>query len=649
MSSEIDDQLPTYPSRPIAFIDIPEPTNPTADFQYNFFTTDEAVSSDATRVLLDLGIMSPEDITSINQSSRLPRYVELKWSMVDFNSFEDGSYRENIYNTYSLSDIKDSLGADISYDNIMDEEAISNAFFTAAAMQDTGADTQFYQLATGVAAAYGIDFDTNSGNTIGDTLARMIGTTSLIDPSGKKLLMETLSNLQSQGATFAQSDTNTAIDSFVWTPVRNLKFNFNINNLIISSLLKSSAENTVSLFEDEIRAALLSANKIQSNAILNSTPGSVDISGDYDFEIAPLHMSSHPITDGNPEDFNEGASLVGYIIEKQEILPDGSLIQRDPIMITSKNVKSVKDPYVRYGGAYIYTVKSIAVARFEAMRGDPESSNADQIVIADVLIKSKGATLTVNCFESVPPPPPNNLKFHYDFDQDNLVFFWDFPVNPQRDIKRFQIFRRKSISEPFTILKEYDFDDSESKSNTLERTPGTLIETMKYPSTLYVDNEFNKSSSYIYAVCAIDARGLTSNYSSQFLVQFDSLKQSISANSVSIEGAPKSYPNMYLSKDLFVDTIKDSGHSRINLYFDPEYLDVLSGETGSEKSLSLFSMNSNERNPDYRLQIINTDLQQGEIVNIYIRGDLPDDYYSYTRASSIELSSLGGLSFGSDT
>jgi len=643
MSSEIDGQLPTYPSRPVAFIDIPEPTDFSADFQYNFFTSDERVSGDATTVLIDMGITRTDQLLTTNQASRLPRYIELQWSMVDFNNFEDGSYRENLYNTYNLDDYG------ISESDIMDEEAISNAFFSAAAMQDTGADVSFYRLSAGSAAVLGIDFDTTSGNTVGASLARMIGSTSIVDSSGKKLLMETLSNLQSQGVTFASSDVNTSIDSFLWTPARNLKFNFNINNLIISSLLKSSSENSLSLFEDELRSGLLAAKKIQNSAITNSNPGAVDISGDYDFEITPIHMTEQPTTDGNLEYFNEGAVLAGYVIEKQELLPDGSLIQRDSILVSSKGIKSVKDPHVRYGAAYIYTVKAVAIARFEAMRGDPESSNADQIVIADVLIKSKGTSLTVNCFESVPPPPPNNLRFHYNFETEDLVIFWDFPVNTQRDIKRFQIFRRKSVHDPFTILKEYDFDDSESKSNTLEKTPRTLIETMTYPSTYFIDEEFKKSSSYIYAVCSVDARGLTSNYSSQFLVSFDSFKQSVKVTTVSAKEAPKSYPNLYLTQDLFVDTMKDSGHSRINLYFDPEYIDVLSGETGTEESLSLFSKDGTTENPDYRLQIINTDLQQGEVVNIYIGGSIPSEYFSYTRASSIELASMGGLDFGSDS
>jgi len=641
--SDLDSQLPTYPSRPVTFIDIPEPKNFTAKFQYNFFTPDERTSANSTSFLVDLGITTAEEIRTLAQRSRFPRYVSLKWSMEDFNDFEPGDWRYNVNTSYNLAD------KGIESSDIMDEEAISNAFFSAAAMQDTGTDIYFYSLAAAASRLFGIDFDSTSGNTVGNEVADIIGSTSLVDSSGKKLLVETLSNLQSQGVTFSSSDVRTSIDSFMWTPVRNLKFNFNLNNLIISSLLRSSSENHLSLFEDEIRAALPAAREIQSRAIVNSTPGSIDISGEYDFEIAPIAMTAIDVSDSGIENLNESTVLVGYVIEKQEILTDGSLVKRDSIFISNNNITELHDPFVRYGGAYIYTVKAVAIARFEAIRGDPDSSNSDQVVIADVLIKSKGVSLTANCFESVPPPPPNNLRFHYDFGQESLVVFWDFPVNPQRDIKRFQIFRRERVSEPFSLLKEYDFDNSESRSSTLENVPSSLIETMPYASTYFIDSEFKKGNKYIYSICSIDARGLTSNYSSQFMVEFDTFKQRIKSTTVSSEEAPKSYPNLYLTQDLFVDTMKDSDHSKINLYFDPEYLDVLrnvsldSGLT-TEESLSLLSLNGSSGNPDYRLQIINTDFQQGEIVDIYIGNSLSESYFSYSEPSEIELSALGGLS-----
>ena len=538
---------------------------------------------------------------------------------------------------------------------IMDEEAISNGFFTAAKVQDTGADLEFYRIGSTAAMALSIDFNSTSGNTVGSELAHIIDLSSLTDTSGKKMLVENLSNLQAQGVTFASTDVNESLDSFTWNPVRNLKFNFNINNTVISTLLNASTENQLGLFEDELRAGIATAAAVQEQAVASSTPGQILVDDEYDFEIVPIAMYAIE-ADAAAESslLNEGSCLVGYIVEKQEINTDGSLTNHSPIIVSSKNVKSVVDPHVRYGGAYLYTIKSVALCRFEAIRGDPLGENADQLVIADVLVKSKGINITANCFESVPPPPPVDLKFHYDFEEDNLCILWDFPVNPQRDIKRFQIFRRSSVQDPFTILKEYDFDDSESKSNTLESTPATLTEVMDYASTYYKDDEFTKESSYIYAVCSIDARGLTSNYSTQFLVEFDSFANKLKISVISAEEAPKSYPNLYLNQDLFVDTMKDSGHSRITLYFDPEYLDVLEtvsseDSTGatvtSESSLSLISQGLGEV-PDYKLQIINTDFQQSEIVEIYTNNRLVSIGYDYAEISQIDLKTLGLSSLG---
>ena len=53
---------------------------------------------------------------------------------------------------------------------------------------------------------------------------------------------------------------------------------------------------------------------------------------------------------------------------------------------------------------------------------------------------------------------------------------------------------------------------------------------MKVGSTLYRDIDFTKDSVYIYAVCAIDARNLTSGYSLQMQVSFDKKSNKIVLN-----------------------------------------------------------------------------------------------------------------------
>jgi hypothetical protein len=118
-------------------------------------------------------------------------------------------------------------------------------------------------------------------------------------------------------------------------------------------------------------------------------------------------------------------------------------------------------------------------------------------------------------------------------------------------VKKFQVFRRASIDEPFQLLKMYDFDDSEIKAEENETVFQGLVEVQSNPSTLYIDPDFKKDSKFIYAVVSIDAHGLTSNYSDQFEVTFDRFKNRVIKKRISASGAPKPYPNMYLSADTF--------------------------------------------------------------------------------------------------
>ena len=97
---------------------------------------------------------------------------------------------------------------------------------------------------------------------------------------------------------------------------------------------------------------------------------------------------------------------------------------------------------------------------------------------------------------------------------------------------------------------------------------------MSSPTTFYDDYEFNRDGSFIYAVCCVDAHGLTSTLSPQFEISFNKYRNKLVKRLISTSGAPKAYPNLYLLQDTFVDVVKDSGHSQLTVYFDPEYLDV---------------------------------------------------------------------------
>jgi hypothetical protein len=130
---------------------------------------------------------------------------------------------------------------------------------------------------------------------------------------------------------------------------------------------------------------------------------------------------------------------------------------------------------------------------------------------------------------------------------------------------------------------------------------------------MYIENDaWDRSSAYIYAVCAVDAHGISSPYSNQIGVRWNSGRNTIDVVHVSAQGAPKPYPNLFVEKDAFVDTMKIEGSSQMTVVFQPECYKLVD-ERDTDLNLLAFG-------PDnfYRIQLINTDLQQDDWVDVFI-------------------------------
>jgi len=149
-------------------------------------------------------------------------------------------------------------------------------------------------------------------------------------------------------------------------------------------------------------------------------------------------------------------------------------------------------------------------------------------------------------------------------------------VNRSRDVTRFQLFRRKSLSEPFTLLKEFDFDQSVVEFKRIESPLPVNVVKSKFPVRRALDYDFGRSSEYIYAVCCVDAHGYISNYSAQYRVTFNRRLNNIVIKCVSPSNAPRPYPNLYvnLPGTLTLDSITRTGLTSMDVVFDPEYLTV---------------------------------------------------------------------------
>ena len=199
---------------------------------------------------------------------------------------------------------------------------------------------------------------------------------------------------------------------------------------------------------------------------------------------------------------------------------------------------------------------------------------------------------------------------------------WSFPVVSQRDIKRFQVFRRPGIEAPFELQVEYDFDDSVIPDPRSEYPRKSRVKEMSSPLTTYHDYEFTRDTAAIYSLCSIDAHDFSSNYSAQYVVWYDKIKNRLRKQLISPSGAPKPHPNFYLVEGLIPgmqdvnltsDCIKDSRHHSLQVFFDPEYLSIVNDD-GEDLEL----LATKETKGSYKLQIINCDRQQSQVVDIEI-------------------------------
>jgi hypothetical protein len=434
------------------------------------------------------------------------------------------------------------------------------------------------------------------------------------DTTSKSFIFNSLHNIQSAGYQYAQTDSNQLVRDQFLENVRGFSSGLSLNNLFIGDISNRVLENQNSIFADEFAAALERSNYIQGVSRGNTSPFRIS-SAAYDMTI-PYYTYEQVSKSSffDKHDFSSDVYHVGFIIEKFGQNVDGSVKVYDSIYVDNPQTTSFIDANVRYGAVYSYTVRSVyeitVYVATESLAGRPTG-----IVKAKMLVATTGKNVDRFCEETVPPPPPEDVFFNF-MPEGDLFIGWQFPFNKQRDIKKFQIFRRKSIKEPFELLQVLDFDDSVVKTPNSEDIPNERISYKTEPTCFYVDKEFNLNSKYIYSIVSVDAHGYTSNYSTQFEVSVNMFTESLVIKDVVRKGCPKPYPNLLLEQDFFVDLLKDSGHTQMKVFLNPDYTDLVNS-SGSRLGVIKY----NGQQPTYKLHILETNLAQDQMVDITLRNE----------------------------
>jgi len=608
----------TYPSAPVSLIDLPEVKSANSEFFYNYYTKDERTVSTGVQTVLDISSLD-QDIEFVKKKNTFPRSVILKVAVYNESSKVNQRRQDGVDDSTYLSGwVSSNINGTFIKDNkndIVFEGGLATSRFSSLILMDNMVDETFYNALNQSVAFKSAKVDTTLQIDTANEMSKMIKSPLANLTNSPNAIRRAMGDYQPKGVAYAPTDLRQGIALNALRSVRFVEWNSTINNAVIGNILMASLEDRGNIYQDELTGTVEDAIEIQQRYVEQANPSEIS-SEDFELEMAAVDVQIESDILDTGLTIDEASIPIGFYIEKFEIAStaDGGWERRelDPIIIEKYGSFNIFDPDIKYGASYVYDIHIIYATAYEATAIDLSENTSDEHVFAVSLIASKGTKTKVECVESIAPAPPQNLMFNFDYQNDNLRIFWEEAINSQRDVMRYQIFRRRSIDLPFTLIAELDFDNSTSRVVPLETAPPKKIHRLKNSRKYFVDDNFEKETTYIYALAGIDARGLTSSYSEQVATRFDVTSNKLVINRISSKGAPKPYPNLYLERDLFVDTMRSSGAQRMRVYFDPEYYDVIRTlDNGSEISLDLLAN-------QYKLQIINLDLQGSQILDMTI-------------------------------
>ena len=343
----------------------------------------------------------------------------------------------------------------------------------------------------------------------------------------------------------------------------------------------------------------------------------VDYEPDVDIIGSPEEVDSHIVP---------RMGTVGYVINKFIMFggvkkPVGS----GKFFIDGVQSTEFIDTKIAYGQEYLYEVATVTLVEM-TIDVDEEKEEPSIRKIRFLVESDPSKDIRIMTVESEAPPPPDAIFYRYDYNEDTLVIDWRHPITSQRDIKGFQVFRRRSIFEPFVLQRQYDFNDSATAGDVVsgeDPNPNVVVET-QFPVLSYEDVEFGRSSKYIYTVCSIDAHGYLSNYGTQTEVEFDVNTNTIRLKNISQPGAPRQYPNMYVSPTeaqninavrLTEDVMRDSMHKKMIVYLDTDPGPLMASD-GSGKDLNHVAYK--DQKGVYKFEVLNLDRQKSKTLSIEV-------------------------------
>lgn len=645
--SESIDEISSLVSVPITVCNVPDPLGVEADFVYNFYVEDEDRSYSPLSVSpidYSLGLIDKTTVDSIEQRERgslqrrVPRYIRVR---IQTNTLGISQTSEaQLSGLLTSDDINSLKNTKISSTVYSIESSVENEYIAKKLVGDAAIKSRLQKTIYRVAASMlggesvnGEKSDFQIAEQLNKLMSDEIDAASIVDALADNEIKGVRFANEVSGKRFNRLDDKssltypTKINASSYRELTTLQVKSNpFSGDFLSDLLGASENPLLS----EATFPKPDINNIESlqPQIKRISPKAESLEDVRDTDILKTANSREDIeSSGLPS-----ISHIGYVVEKTGESPDGSLESFDDFISLNPNISEFIDPLVKYGHTYYYKARQLYLVEFSQVV-DIVGEQIKYVIVKAIIASTAPKPAAIQAVELDPPIAPGTLICSFIYKEGNGIRLdWARPSNPTRDIKKYQVFRRPSIQAPFEIIAEYDFtDEGYTQFDQREFIDPHLVHRVSYPKYSHTDIDFSRESSYIYSVVAVDAHGLTSNYGTQIEAKFNRFTNKLQTRVVSKAGAPKAYPNYFVDPTeleefgtdrLIEDVIKDSGHGRMRVYFNPDAYKVTSEDSSELTEPLVLSSQSGS----YKFQIVNLDRQISRNLTINIA---PDTALSY--------------------
>ena len=387
-------------SKPIHFFDVPEVKDFSASFVYNFFVPDESIDESGNESLngnLSDRFLRKGTIDKKNINSRIPRYVELSFSL--------GDTKKKMLTRSSSSAIKST------------KEEIVNALNSG--MVITEDDISNLLLKTEKLGNDSVDKDLN--NFMSLVLTKYMGKESTVQQALREFAPTTSVNSDFLSSKMIPPSLNTRPDNKRFADflpeVKKTKSDVQINSAYAPFILRRPVESGTSLSPVRLSARYLTAVK-------NLKPPT-DMIVTEDENV--LNLPSIDIKKQNGV-FTPEANVIAVIFEKKRIF-GGKKYPMPAVIAIGSSITSAYDSQVAYGQTYEYVATTLAKVKI------PVTTTSGKTYSQTVMIASKPSQpKLVTITEDRAPQPPQDVNYHFEYGSNSLFITWAPPINPQRDV-----------------------------------------------------------------------------------------------------------------------------------------------------------------------------------------------------------------------